>query len=361
MMRRFSKKAIVIEPNRFHRETLPSITYLLNQMGYFVEIYTARKAHINNPFNGLKNLHYRKHSIEGPFFWMDKVRKFKDYDLIVWNSIEPEKWVDDAKLSTIPTICTMHSASLLHTNSLYKSFFSESHRCPVVLAQHIGSPKDDYPTEIPWLFPILPPETTKHYPMSKKLTQPIQFCTQGYLNFQRRDYASLIEAAYTLHQSETSKFEINIICNSNTVDGTLMQNQLEQLKIKHLFKFHHQTLPFGEMYEEFSQMHFILPLINWESDMHAKSYFLERGSFTFPLALQFKIIPIAHRRLAACYRWGEAIIPHQFQELAQGMSEALNMSPEDYDHRQEKLDTIRASYLDHNLSEIEAIIKKISK
>ena len=358
-MRRFTKKAILIEPNRFHRETLPNITYLLNEMGYFVEVYTARKSHINNSFNGFKHLYCRKHSIEGPFFWLDRVRKFKDYDLIVWNSVEPEKWLDDAEIASIPTLCIMHTASLLQTPK-YRSFFSKQNRSPLVLGEHIRATSDDNENEIPWIFPITTPETIAHFPKNKELTHPIQFCTQGYLNFERRDYAGLIEAAYSLHQAAIGDFEINIVCNSNTVDGTIMQNQLDQLKIKHLFKFHHQTLPFGQMYEEFSQMHFILPLINWEGDSHAKSYFSERGSFTFPLALQFKMIPIAHRRLSACYRWDKAIIPYQYHELENGMITALKMSKEDYQDRQDHMDTIRQNYLSHNLNQIEALIKKVT-
>ncbi len=359
-MRHFSKKAILIEPNRFHQETLPSITYLLNEMGYFVEVYTVKKTHINNSFNGFKHIYCGKHSIEGPFFWLDKLRKFKNYDLIIWNSIEPEKWLEEAKSQNIPTICIIHSASLLQSKSEYQSFFSSPHRSPLVLAEHIGTPQEDRPEEIPWIFPITPSSTIRNYPKKKPLTSPIQLCTDGHLIFEHRDYAGLIEAVYTLHQAAIGDFEVNIIGNSNTVDGTLMQNQLEQLKIKHLFKFHHQILPFSQMYEEFSQMHFILPLINWEGDINTKSYFFERGSFAFPLAIQFKMLPIAHRRLAACYQWGKSILPYNYHELAEGMTQALQMTQEDYEERHHHLDSIRHRYITHNLAQIESIITKIT-
>ena len=347
----FKMRCALIEYNFYHGETLPTLVYILNKLGISVDVYCSQRVIRNNPFIYTTGLSYSQRPCNGLFFklWVTG-RQFRDYDFLVINSLEPKDILQRVAEIPVPIIAVIHNGSLIKKDSDYTRFFNPPMRRPLVLAEHISSYLSD--TLIArWVWPV-------HTLDRVKLQAEICFSVQGNLEFDRRNYGSLLDAIERLTYDGVRNFRVAIIGKNTTKDGLIFKEQVRNRKLDNFFTFSKGDLVYKDYYNSIASTQFILPLIDTTRTEYMR-YFFEKGTSSICIALSLPIVPIIHKRIACIYRIEDKSVTYEDGGLCDALKQALGMDEETLEDMRGGLVSRKNTLLNQSISNVKETLRDL--
>ncbi|TKS58180.1 MAG: hypothetical protein EWM72_03176 [Nitrospira sp.] len=313
-------KCAVVEYNYCHDETLPTLVYLLNNLGISVDVYASRRAIRNNPFAYTTGLSFSLRQCDGVFFKLRSDRfHFRHYDFLILNSLEPKAILERVADIQVPILGVMHNGNLIRTDPDYASFFGESGRKPLVLAGHISDFLSGT-TVARWVSPVLLGQVK---PTKSDNLDQVRLCVQGNLEFERRNYECLLDAIEQLIVDGVRKLKVMIIGRNGTNDGLIFREQIRKRNLVSFFEFSKGELPYKNYYEFIAKANFLLPLVDTTSS-HYRPYFLDKVTTSVLVSIGMCVIPIIHEQLADLYGIKSESVTYEDGELPDALKRAFS-------------------------------------
>jgi hypothetical protein len=321
-------RAALVEYNFYHGETMPTIVSALNQLGIDVDCYGPTRLLRNNPFVYTKGLRFSFRSTEALAFrlWTGR-RHFGDYDLLVVNSLEPKEHLRRAEQASIPTIGVVHHGAFLQGDPDYVRFFANPSRRPIVLAEHVSRYLAHF-GQVEWLAPVYLGEFARRRPATPG---PIRFCVQGNLEFDRRNYVSLIDAVDAVVTDGYRNLEIVHVGRNDPPygpDGPAFKAMVRERHLEEYFRYTEGDLPYREYYGAIADSAFLLPLLD-TTDTRYSRYFHDQGTTSALVSIGIACVPVIHTELASLYGLGQFSIQYADGELDRALRRALELSEQE--------------------------------
>ena len=317
-------KCALIEYNSYHGETLPTLVHILNRLNISVDVYCSQKVIRNNPFIYAAGLSYSQRDCDGLFFklWVAR-RQFRDYDFLLLNSLEPKEILQKAAEVSIPIVAVIHNGNLINTDLDFARFFAVSNRKPLVLAKHIS----DFVSKAvatQWISPVFfgQVKARKVHDQTNVL-----FCVQGNLDFDRRNYVSLLDAIEQLASDGVRSFRVMIVGRSEARHYLIFREQVRDRKLDSFFEFSNGELTYQDYYGSMTTASFLLPLVDRTSTAY-RAYFLDKITSSVQLAIGLGIVPVIHMELARLYEIEEQSVAYRDGGLTDALKRALNINAE---------------------------------
>jgi hypothetical protein len=344
-------KCAIVEYNWVHEQILPTLIHILNTLGVEVDLFVSRRIMKNDPFIYTPGLRYSVGDSHGlRFKTRVESRGFADYDFVVFNSIEPKSWLRKAQTAKVPVIAVMHNGGLIAGDPDYMRFFQDPRHIPLVLTRFV-SQYLSVRGPIPWIAPVLIADIPNASPRNGS---PVRFCVQGNLAFERRNYASLLDAVEELAKGKYEDFVVSLIGRYRP-DGRSFQSQAakrglerffeySQRGIKRYFEFMGRGLTYQEYYQFLGQAQYILPLIDRTSALYA-AYYREKVTSSLFVSIGTGLVPVIDDELAILYGVEEQSITYRNDDLAGAMKHALGIGPDRYAIKKLSLNEMRKNLL----------------
>jgi hypothetical protein len=334
---------------------MPTLVHILNKLGVTVDVFCPERLRRNDPFVHAKDLRYEMRNSED-LFNRKSARDFRDFDLVIINSLEPRHILTVAGNLSLPVIGVMHNAGLITTDQDYADFFSAPKRQPLVLARHISAFLANR-ISAQWMAPL---ELGHVERKQSGQNGPVVFCVQGNVQFERRNYSSLLEAVERLHSRGIENFLVKIIGRNDWPDwpdGKALKTDIANRSLEHLFEFSEGELPYRDYYGTIAGADYLLPLVDRNFTDHA-AYFEDKLSTSMQLALAFQVIPIVDADLAEAYEVMNASITYS-DDLERAMLNALEAGEERLSMMRNLLLQKRTEFLEQSANNLRSLIEEL--
>jgi glycosyltransferase involved in cell wall biosynthesis len=174
------------------------------------------------------------------------------------------------------------------------------------------------------------------------------FCVQGYINFDRRNYDSLLTAASKLKEK-------NVQCNFKIVgrlgrQSRIMQERISELAVSDYFTFIGDAVSYQDYYRAIGSCKFLLVLVD-DSRMIYRPFFEDKCTSSLSIALGLDVIPVVNSRFAEAYDIAECSVPYESDDVYSGIVSALSYESERIDSLADSLKRTRQKFTDD--SEVE--------
>ncbi|MEM4395456.1 MAG: glycosyltransferase family 2 protein [Thermoplasmata archaeon] len=349
-----STKCALIEYNHYHEEILPTMIYILNSFGINnIDVYAPRAIIKNNPFVYSSGLRFNLRESDGLFFkLLIEPYHFRNYDLLIFNSIEPKEILQRISHISVPTIAVIHSGSLLKDDIDYINFFMNPIRKPIVLSPHIS--KFLSPTiNVQWIWCV----DIFEYPKIKKIDKTY-FCVIEDLEFRRCNYESLIEAVEKLVAEGIQDFHIIVVSKKYTKYGLTFKQIVKDKKLDKFFTFSKTGIMYKEFYDLVAKAHFILPLIDLTKN-ESKPYFSEKNISSVNIAISFGTVPIIHKQLAQIYGIEDSSIKYEDGKLIDALKQAINTDEKTFEYMRNNLLSKKEILLNQSILNIKKVLNDL--
>lgn len=336
-----------------HGETLPTFVYLLNTLGFEVDLYARSLILGSGPFAHCPGLRYSLHSLDSPRTRAKlKLLGFSRYDVVVANSIEPVFILQRFSESGTPIVGVIHNAILLLEDQRYRSFFSHRKRRPLVLARHVARFVDEG-QQVPWIAPVYltddPLQVEAH---------PSRFCVQGTIDYRRRNYDALLEAVEQLCSFGRTDFEVEMIGRPYGLDGMRLERTVRSRGLQRYIRFRSDVSHYREYLPAIASCGHSLPLVDRTSLMF-EPYFLDKITSSISMAIGVGNIPLTHSEIGQLYDLGQLAIDYQDGGLSQAMNTALDLSVSARQRMVGEVHSKRARLLEASLVNLEHTLREL--
>jgi len=349
---KYTKRAILVELNRYHGEVLPSLVYYLNSLGYWVDILTTADLILLDPFVYSQNLDCKIEPISNSFSQFNWQHKVDQYDILVWNSIEPEKHLDLVSNVHAPTLAIIHNGSRLLSTE-YKNFFNDKNRQALVLSPHLQDYIANNGLTTNWIFPSYfsdIPHSGQH--------KSVSFCVQGKMEFKRRNYMSMIKATKSIVRNKESKsFHVKYIGKSDSFEGFLLRSLIKLYGLTDYTRYSNQVSLYKEYLKELSVSDFLCPLI--DDSKKYRSYYCEKASSSIPISIGNGIIPILHEKFAKLYHLENIAVCYSNSKLENALRDALNLTLEQVEEKRKEIFKFNNFMMDSSIKNLDKSISLI--
>ena len=179
--------------------------------------------------------------------------------------------------------------------------------------------------------------------------QPVtRFITVGALRARRRNTSILIDAVVKLHARGVSNFKVTVIGNGSLNDVPP--------GVRHLFEIKGRV-NFSRLYEEMENADFFLPLLDPENPSHQR-YLTTGTSGNFQLILGFAKPCLMAKKFAPAVGFDDqnSIVYESNADLAEAMINAINMTPGEYNLRQQALQKLASSLYAKSLDNLRRLV-----
>jgi len=241
------------------------------------------------------------------------------YDLVIANSVERENnyWMLFRYLNK-PMLAVMHNSNLLVGNKQFDHLAKERSTSIVVLSKHIQSFLAQHEVSSYRIYPIAAPGNASFSDSDK---DEHTFCVQGNIDFHRRNYDSLLNAACQLKEN-------GIRCNFRIVGGLnrsagILQEKIEQLGVSDYFTFKSDTESYRDYYKAIGGCRFMLILID-DSRMIYRPFFEDKCTSSLNVALGLDVIPVVNQRFAEVYGISGFSVLYESDDVYSGIRSALS-------------------------------------
>jgi hypothetical protein len=337
-------RAAVVEFNFYHDEVLPTVVYVLNQLGIEPDVYTPARAIRKDAFGLTPSLRYARFLTDGTspisrtlVSLRGTPARYRRADVLLMSSVEPATALAAAARLDLPTIAILHNADLLR-NEEYSRFFSSGSRLPLFLGRHVANAIGGDDNDA-WLAPVYladaPPRDQE-----RELTR---FCVQGNVEYARRDYAALVDAVSEL-AAERSDFVIRMVGRSTSPDGQQFRAMIGKRGIADRFLFTGGEITHAAYLTQVGTSDWLLPLLHRQQSALAP-YFSVKITSSMSMAIALGVPPIAEETLATLYAMTAASVTYASGDLAGGMRAALAMTAGERTTLASRLDMMRAELL----------------
>ena len=326
-------RCALIEYNHYHDITFSTLVHILQKLNIKVDIYTSPQNIQRNAFvytSCFKGLRIRRS--EGRLFGLrERFERYRSYDFVIVNSIEPKKkWLSRAERIACPMLAILHNARLYNTDEEYEKFFLDKNRKLVVLGKHINQYLKDV-VDSWWIAPIY--LTDSYFDQNNMETT---FCVQGAIQYNRRNYLSLLQAVERFHTETNHKIKIKLVGGIVNADNQQFDLDIHQRDITHFFEIIKGDVSYETYFKFIGTSDFLLPLLDNTLPDYQK-YVVDKMTTSIPISIGLNVIPIVHKQFAKIYEIKQSSVCYENGELYDAMRKALNMSKEE--KRQKKRST----------------------
>ena len=357
-------KIAVVELGPRHDEVFPVWLQLAEKNGYDIDFFVAPIHQARNIFSLLDTPRPRcflATSQESGNSTISKIlRRPKNvflrlrallllntnYDVVIANSIDIGRYYRSfLRYINKPMLIVFHNGHVLTSNHEYRPLRNKSTCSVVVLSKHIQRflARNDIVS-----YPIHASLRLKDGPFDDCHKHESTFCVQGYINFYRRNYDSLLKAASKLKEK-------NVQCKFKIVgrlgrSSRTMQRRIEELGVTEYFTFVGDAESYLDYYRAIYSCRFLLILVD-DSRMIYSPFFEDKCTSSLGAALGLDVIPVVNRRLAEVYDIAECSVPYDSDDVYSGVVTALSHESDKIDSLTKGLKRIRQRFADD--SEVE--------
>jgi hypothetical protein len=347
-------KCALIEFNAFHDEVLPTFVHLLNKLGITPDVYIPDIAIRRNAFAFATDLRYQLHSTDGIGRLRGTPSRLRTYDVVIVNSLEPRSNLNSLQSSRLPTLGVVHNANLLLDEPEYRGYFEGRDRQPLVLGRHIANYLGRHSRPTAWIAHVFFGDVP---PVRRPETDPITLSVSGNLEYARRNFASLLDAAEALDR-DNSRFRVRMIGRSNTVDGARFRRELETREIGRYFSFSPDEIDHEAYLSTLAGTDFVLPLLD-RSAAEYRPYYDVKLSSSISLAIGLGVPMVAEETLSKRYGVESATIAYRDGDLADALRSAIASRPAEQVQRAAALATIRSDLLEASTDNLAGAISAV--
>jgi glycosyltransferase involved in cell wall biosynthesis len=269
-----------------------------------------------------------------------------NYDVVIANSIDSGHYYQPfLRYINKPMLFVLHNGYALTANSEYKDLRNRKASSVVVLSKHI---QEFLAQREVSSFPIHASLRLREELFDDCRRHESTFCVQGYVNFDRRNYDSLLKAA--------SKFkENNVQCNFKIVgrlgrSSRTMQERIEELGVSEYFTFVGDAESYLDFYRAICSCKFLLILVD-DSRMIYRPFFEDKCTSSLGVAMGLDVIPVVNSRLAEVYDIADCSVPYESDDVYSGIVSALSSEKERVDSLVNNLQRTRRKFIED--SEVE--------
>lgn len=341
------QRVALIEPNNYHGEVLPTLAYLLKELGYDVTVYATPFIRSQNPFVNLSSLDVEFKEFDG------NTGALAGYDMHVWSSIEPQRNISLFQSTRKPSLAVVHDGQRIMSDD-YKEIVSASNFRAITLSKHFGAYLEQLGVANSCIFPVY-----FHDGSLAGKTGTNVFCVQGKVEFKRRNYESIINAVAQLEKNSVNpNFKIKLLGKNNSIEGYLLRLRVLLSKGRKHFEIAGVQPDYKEFYGHLLDSEFICPLIDRSKEKYG-GYFVDTSSSSIPMGLGHGLIPLLHYEFASLYGLEEISITYKNGGLIEAMKKAINMSDDQREGLRAQLKSYKEKELQRSLNALESAIRNV--
>jgi len=347
-------RCALVEFNHYHDEVLPTFVWLLNRLDITPDVYMVARSARRRAFAGSEGLRYRARSVAG----MDRLGglawRLRRYDLAIVNSMEPPELLGRAARLVVPLLGVVHNAHLLLDDAGYRAFFAAPDRRPLVLGQHIAE-RLGASADTPWWISHVVFGAPPWAP--REPSRPTIFAVSGNVEFPRRNYDALLDAAGALAGEDVS-FLIRIVGRSTSRDGKALRATVESRGLASRFEFSPGEIDHPRFFQLIAESDFSLPLIDTSRDVF-RAYLETKLTSSVPFAIGLGVPLVANAALVRAYGIEGTGPEYQDGGLTEAMRRAIASTEEERSGWRGALGTKRDAILESSLTNLRAAISAV--
>jgi hypothetical protein len=349
-------RCALVEFNDYHDEVLPTFVWLLNRLAITPDVYMVERSERRRAFARSRTLRYRARSVET----MDRLSglawRLRRYDLAIVNSMEPPEILGRVARMGVPVLGVVHNAHLLLDDAAYRAFFAAPDRGPLVLGQHIAERLGES-AGAPWWISHVVFGAPKREPRTPG--SPTIFAVSGNVEFARRDYDALLEAAGAL-AAEDAPFGVRIVGRSTARDGKAFREAVESRGLGGRFEFSPGEIAHPRFFKLIADSDFSLPLIDTSRETF-RAYLETKLASSVPFAIGLGVPIVASAPLATAYGIEGTGPAYPDGGLTGAMRQAISSTEEERSGWREAVATKRDAILEASLTNLRAAISAVTR
>ena len=348
-------RCALVEFNHYHDEVLPTFVWLLNRLDITPDVYMVERSARRRAFARSEGLRYRLRAVES----MGRLRgldwRRRRYDLAIVNSMEPSELVGRASRLGVPVLGVVHNAHLLSDDADYRAFFAAPDRRPLVLGQHIAEQMATDAGAPGWISHVVFGARPRE---PRAPDGPTVFVVSGNVEFARRNYDSLLDAAGAL-AGEDVEFLVRIVGRSTSRDGKAFRETVESRGFASRFEFSPGEITHPRFFRLIADSDFSLPLIDTTRDLY-RAYLETKLASSVPFAIGLGVPLVANAALVRAYGIDGTGPDYEDGGLTDAMRRAIASTEEERSGWRGALVTKRAAILEASLANLRAAISAVT-
>ena len=348
-------RCALVEFNDYHDEVLPTFVWLLNRLDIVPDVYMVERSARRRAFARSRGLRYRARSVEAMDRFGGLAWRLRRYELAIINSMEPPELLGRVARLGLPVLGVVHNAHLLSDDAAYRAFFAAPDHRSLVLGQHIAE-RLGASAGAPWWIshvvfgaPKLEPRTPDG---------PTIFAVSGNVEFARRDYDALLDAAGEL-AAEDASFVVRIVGRSTSRDGKALREAVETRGLAGRFQFSPGEIAHPRFFKLIADSDFSLPLIDTSRDTF-RAYLETKLASSVPFAIGLNVPLVASASLVRAYGAEGTGPVYQDGGLTEAMRHAIASTDEERSAWREALIAKRDAILEGSLANLRAAIAAVT-
>ena len=348
-------RCALVEFNHYHDEVLPTFVWLLNRLDITPDVYMVERSAKRRAFARSEGLRYRLRSVEtmdrlGGLDW-----RLRRYDLAIVNSMEPPENLARAARLGVPVLGVVHNAHLLAGDEAYRAFFAAPNRRPLVLGQHIAERVGASAGAPWWISHVVFGAPTREPGEPGRATM---FAVSGNVEFARRNYDALLDAAGTL-AGEDLPFLVRIVGRSTFPDGKAFRATVDSRGLTSRFEFSPGEIAHPRFFRLLSESDFSLPLIDTSRDAY-RAYLETKLASSIPFAIGLDVPLVANDALVRAYGIEGTGPAYEDGGLTDAMRRAIASTEEERSGWRDALMAKRDVILEASLENLRAAITAVT-
>lgn len=273
------------------------------------------------------------------------------YDVVIANSIDIEDYYRSfLRYINKPMLAVLHNGHALIADNKFRELRDRSDCSVVVLSKHIQEylARHDISS-----YPIHPSLGLRAELFDECRRHEATFCVQGYINFFRRNYDSLLEAASRLKEEDVQ-------CHFKIVgrlgrSSRAMQKRIAELGVAEYFTFVGDAESYLDYYRAIRSCRFLLMLVD-DSRLIYRPFFEDKCTSSLSVALGLGAIPVANSRLAEVYDIEDCSVLCESDDVYSGIISALSYDSRQIDSLATSLQLTRQRFADESQAEFDKAI-----
>lgn len=344
------KKALIIEPNNFHGEIIPTYAKYLTDLKYDVNIIMMEKNHDLEPLERCNNdkIHVSLANYAKLREFLSSYNNLNKYDVIIFTTSKDYKYREETDHMSVFKVFPLlnnpkikNKIIVVEHNFLITSHLKELlNNNQVITLSNLGY--EDI---------VVSNFYYGNIEITNKNTDKTIFIMVGNLESKRRNWNLLIHSVEELDREGYDNFKIVVVGGGDF--GETPQ------KIRRYFEVMGK-LSYPNMYIQIEKSDFILPMLDYKNPEHDR-YLTTSQSGSFSLIYGFKKPTIVNKKFSEKYKINEenSIIYEKNKDLTKSMKKAILMNKEEYSKLQNNLGKIAKETEEKSFYNFQKIINGI--
>lgn len=274
------------------------------------------------------------------------------YDLVIANTVDIDgSYESFLRFVRKPMLAVVHNGYALTGNDKLARLRNDGDNAILVLSRHI---EDFLARHDVSAFTVHPDIALRDRSFAGPPPEEATFCVQGYINFFRRNYDSLLTAAVKLKEK-------NVRCKFKIVGrlgraSRIMQQRVDQLGVAEYFTFVGNAESYADYYREIRACRFLLVLVD-DSRMIYNAFFKDKCTSSLGITLGLGIIPVINKKLAEIYDIADFGVTYESDDVLSGIEAALSYDSRKMEMLADNLAATRARFGAASVGAFEAAIE----